>query len=401
MQLKGKRILLGVTGSIAAYKIPLLARLLVKEGAELKVVLTQTATDFVTCQTLSVITGKPVYTSFYNDEGMWYNHVDLGIWADFMLIAPASANTIAKMANGFCDNLLLSVYLSARCPVMIAPAMDADMFSHSATQENLKKLKNYGHEIIGPDTGELASGLSGWGRMEEPEFIFGKIILHFNREKDFNQKKVLITCGPTREAIDRVRFISNRSSGKMGMALAHEFETRGAIVTVVAGPGVQKPESFTGNFISVESASEMHQICMKLFPASEFIVMAAAVADFTITHPAKDKIKKSTEGSLTLHLALTQDILSEMGKKKKKKQFLAGFALESNNELKNAFSKLEKKNLDMIVLNSMNDAGAGFESDTNRITLIGRNKKKISFPLKSKTEVAKDIADYIKKNHHA
>jgi phosphopantothenoylcysteine decarboxylase/phosphopantothenate--cysteine ligase len=401
MQLKGKRILLGVTGSIAAYKIPLLARLLVKEGAEVKVVMTDSAADFVTSPTLSVITGHPVYTSFYNDHGQWQNHVELGLWADLIVIAPASANTMAKMAYGFCDNLLLAVYLSARCPVMIVPAMDADMFSHQATQENVQKLKLYGHEIIGPANGALASGLKGWGRMEEPELIFGRIILHFSRTKDFRHKKVLITCGPTREAIDPVRFLSNRSSGKMGLALALELEHRGAAVTLIAGPGVPKPENFTGKFIAVESAYDMHQACMDHFPDAHITIMAAAVADFTIAHPEKEKIKKSKEGSLTLRLSPTHDILAEMGKKKKKKQFLAGFALETNNEWKNAVNKLEKKNLDIIILNSMNDAGAGFESDTNKITLIDRNKKKISFPLKSKTEVAKDIADYIKKHHHA
>lgn len=401
MQLKGKCILLGITGSIAAFKIPLLARLLVKEGAEVKVVMTHSAVDFVTPQTLSVITGNPVYSTFYTDEGIWQNHVDLGQWADLMVIAPASANTLAKMAFGFCDNLLLSVYLSARCPVMIAPAMDADMFSHPATQENLRRLKSFKHEIIGPAMGELASGLTGWGRMEEPELIFGKIILHFNSHKDFYKKKVLITCGPTREAIDPVRFISNRSSGKMGLALAREFEKRGAEVTVISGPGVQKPETFAGNFIFVESATDMQRSCMEIFPESEIILMAAAVADFTVTHPEKEKIKKSKSEPLLLELSPAPDILSEMGKKKKKNQFLAGFALESNNEIRNAVNKLEKKNLDMIVLNSLNDAGAGFEFDTNKITILGRNKKKISFPLKSKDEVAKDITDYIKKNHHA
>lgn len=401
MQLKGKRILLGVTGSIAAYKIPMLARLLIKEGAEVKVLLTTSAADFVTPHTLSVITGNPVYSSFYSHDGVWNNHVELGLWADFMVIAPASAHSMAKMAHGLCDNLLLSVYLSARCPVMLAPAMDADMFSHPATQENLKRLKKSGHEIIGPGTGELASGLTGWGRMEEPEFIFGKIILHFSFQKDFYQKKVLITCGPTRESIDPVRFLSNRSSGKMGIALALEFENRGGDVTLIAGPGVQKPESFSGKFISVESASDMYQTCMENFPDAEIIIMAAAVADFTIAAPAKEKIKKSKGESFILNLSPAPDILSEMGKKKRKKQFLAGFALESNNELKNAVNKLEKKNLDMIVLNSINDAGAGFESDSNKITIIGRSKKKNSFPLKLKKEVAKDIADYIKKNHHA
>lgn len=401
MQLKGKRILLGVTGSIAAYKIPLLVRLLVKEGAEVKVIMTASATDFVTVQTLAVISNNPVYTSFYTEKGMWQNHVDLGLWADLMIIAPASANTLAKMANGLCDNLLLAVYLSARCPVMIAPAMDADMFSHPATQENLKKCNAFNHIIIGPAMGELASGLNGWGRMEEPEFIFGKIVMHFNRDKDFNQKRVLITCGPTREAIDPVRFLSNRSSGKMGLAIADEFENRGADVTIIAGPGVAKPESFTGHFITVETASQMHKAGMECFENADIIIMAAAVADFTVANPDKEKIKKSKTDGLTLNLSPTVDILSDMGKKKKKKQFLAGFALESNNELKNAVKKLENKNLDMIVLNSINDEGAGFESVTNKITIIGKNKKKISFPLKSKSEVAKDIADYIKKNLHA
>lgn len=401
MQLKGKRILLGITGSIAAYKIPLLARLLVKEGAEVKAILTPAAGDFVTPQTLSVITGNPVYTSFYTAEGTWQNHVEAALWADLIVIAPATANTLAKMAHGLCDNFLLSVYLSAQCPVMIAPAMDADMFCHVTTRENISKLKARNHEIIGPANGELASHLTGWGRMEEPEFIFGKIILHFNRAKDFFQKKVLITCGPTHEAIDPVRYISNRSTGKMGLELAREFESRGATVTLIAGPGVKKPDPFSGKFISIETAAEMHQHCLNQFPHHEIIVMAAAVADFTVAAPQKEKMKKNKGKSMILELSPTADILKEMGKMKKKKQFLAGFALETDNEISNAMEKLKSKNLDMIVLNSLKDDGAGFGHDTNKITILTRRKNKISFPLKSKTEVARDIVDFIKENYHA
>ncbi len=397
MQLTGKRILLGITGSIAAYKTPLLARLLVKEGAEVKVVMSPSAADFVTPHTLAVITGHPVYSSFYSKDGTWINHVELANWADVMVIAPASSHTMAKMACGLCDNLLMATYLAARCPIMVVPAMDAEMFNHPATLASLKKLESFNHLIIGPAVGELASGLYGPGRMEEPEFIFGKIILHFTAGKDFAGKQVLITCGPTREAIDPVRYISNRSSGKMGLALAGAFINRGASVMLIVGPGVNVPNSLKARCLYVESAQEMYRACMKWFARADIIIMAAAIADFTIARPRKEKIAKRGKRSLLLRLSPTPDILAAMGKKKKKNQFLAGFALESRNGIKNALHKLVSKNLDLIVLNSLREEGAGFESDTNKVTLIGRDRKKFSLPLKSKIEVANEIADYIKK----
>ncbi|MCC6384093.1 MAG: bifunctional phosphopantothenoylcysteine decarboxylase/phosphopantothenate--cysteine ligase CoaBC [Bacteroidia bacterium] len=401
MQLTGKRILIGVTGSIAACKIPELVRLLIKEGAEVRVVMTPSSSDFVTPQTLSVLSRQAVYSKFYHPDGSWVNHVELGLWAELLVIAPASAHSIAKMANGICDNLLLSVYLSARCPVLIAPAMDMDMFLHHSTQRNLKMLVSYGHQLTGPSKGELASGLEGPGRMEEPEIIFSKILQYFTGLQKKRKKKVLISCGPTREAIDPVRFISNRSSGKMGLALASEFEKYGYSVTVVAGAGVEKPASLNAEFISVETASQMYQACMNFFPLSNIIIMAAAVADYTILEPEKNKIKKEGKKAFQLTLSPTVDILSEMGKRKTRQQFLVGFALESNNEEKNAVRKLKEKNLDMIVLNSLNDKGAGFEIDTNKITIISRNKKKVSFSLKLKTEVASDIFSFIQQQVHA
>jgi phosphopantothenoylcysteine decarboxylase/phosphopantothenate--cysteine ligase len=400
MQLTGKRILLGITGSIAAYKTPLLARLLVKEGAEVKVVMSSSAADFVTPHTLAVITRHPVYSSFYTTDGTWINHVELAYWADLMVIAPASVHTMAKMACGLCDNLLMATYMAARCPVMIVPAMDAEMFNHPSTLANIKKLQSFNHMFIGPAVGELASGLHGPGRMEEPEFIFGKIILHFTAGKDFAGKQVLITCGPTREAIDPVRYISNRSSGKMGLALAQAFVNRGASIMLIAGPGVQIPEHLKGRYLQVESAREMHRACMKWFPQADIVIMAAAVADYTMAQPQKEKINRTEKRSLLLRLSPTPDILAEMGKKKKKNQFLVGFALESGQGLQNALRKLENKNLDLIVLNSLRDEGAGFETDTNKVTLIGRDRKKILLPLKSKMEVANEIADYIKKKIH-
>lgn len=398
MQLSGKKILLGVTGSIAAYKTAELVRLFVKEGADVKVVMTPASQDFTTPLTLSTVSKNPVYTKFINDaNGTWTNHVELGLWADIFLVAPASANSIAKFANGICDNLLTAVYLSAKCPVFIAPAMDLDMLKHQSTQNNFSKLKKYGNQIIGPASGELASGLIGEGRMEEPELIFANILFELTRNEDFKGKKVLVTAGPTQEAIDPVRYISNHSSGKMGFAIAEEFARRGAKVVLVAGPGNLQPVHYNIKHVKIVSAAEMHKICLKEFPSSEITVMAAAVADFTPATQSKSKIKKANQTDASvIELKPTTDILSEMGAKKKKGQLLAGFALETNDEIENAEKKLKIKNLDFIVLNSMRDMGAGFNSETNKITIIEKNKKPAHYPLKSKAEVAADIVNKIK-----
>jgi len=389
--LKGKKILLGVTGSIAAYKAAFLVRLLVKEGAEVKVLMTNSAKDFITPLTLSVLSKNPVLSEFTNGEkGEWNNHVELGLWADLFLIAPASANTIAKMANGICDSLLLAVYLSARCPVYVAPAMDVDMLKHKATTDNLERIASFGNFIIDPADGELASGLTGEGRMEEPE----KILAFLNGAKETPQplrkKKVLITAGPTYEKIDAVRFIGNRSSGKMGFALAEAFARDGADVTLVTGPTSLITHNHAIKKISVESADEMYSACMKLFDDADITVMSAAVGDYKPEHVANGKIKKK-EDELSLKLVKTKDILAELGERKKKKQVLVGFALETDNENANAKEKLGKKNLDFIVLNSLNNEGAGFTYDTNKITIIDKQNIMKEFALKPKSEVAKDI----------
>jgi phosphopantothenoylcysteine decarboxylase/phosphopantothenate--cysteine ligase len=395
MYLRGKKIILGVTGSIAAYKTPLLVRLLVKAGAEVRVVMTKDATSFVTPLTLSTVSKNPVYRDFSNAKtGEWVNHVAMGLWADLIVLAPLSANTLAKMAHGFCDNLLMAIFLSARCPVLVAPAMDLDMWKHSATMENLAKTKKSGVMVLAPAHGELASGLTGEGRMEEPENIFHSINEFFEKNLPLKNKRVLVTAGPTYEKIDAVRFIGNRSSGKMGFAIAEEFAALGADVTLVSGPSEQVVKSSSVQRINVESAASMHDACFNVFNRMDIVVMCAAVADYTVSEPSFAKMKKK-EDQISLSLVPTRDILAEMGKSKGKNQFLAGFALETDHELENARLKIKKKNLDLIVLNSLRDTGAGFGHDTNKITLIDNKLKESPFDLSSKEIAAKNIVRYI------
>ncbi len=393
--LKGKKILIGITGSIAAYKIPFLIRLLVKEEAEVRILLSQAARDFVTPLTLSTLTGNPVITDFFEEKtGEWSSHVELGNWADLYLIAPVTANTLGKMANGLADNLLVATYLAAKCPVFIAPAMDLDMFRHSSTGKNIEILKSFGNQIIQPASGELASGLCGVGRMEEPEKIMDILNSFFETKQDFKGKKVLISAGPTYEAIDPVRFIGNHSSGKMGYAIAKEFADRGAIVELVSGPVNISLEHHNIHISNVTSAKEMHKACLSHFESADITVMTAAIADYTPKSVADEKIKKKGE-TLTIDLKPTVDILAELGKRKRNNQILVGFALETENETNNALVKLNKKKLDLIVLNSLKDKGAGFGYDTNMIKLIGKGEDIQEFDLKSKNEVAKDILDRI------
>lgn len=394
MCLQGKNIILGITGSIAAYKAAALSRLLVKEGANVKVVMTPLAKEFITPLTMATLCKSPIMVDFYNPEnGDWNSHVSLGLWADLYLIAPASANTIGKMAAGIADNLLLTTYLSAKCPVVIAPAMDLDMYRHPATQRNLEVLKGYGNLIIEPESGELASGLTGKGRMEEPEVIVAFLRRYFT-PKDMSGKNVLITAGPTYEKIDPVRFIGNFSSGKMGFALAEEFAGRGASVTLITGP-VALSVSHPGiKRIDVVSASEMHDETVKLFPDSNIALMCAAVADFTPHIPEDQKIKRGGE-NLSLELSPTKDIAAVLGKMKTDRQLLVGFALETQDEIPNALSKLKRKNLDLIVLNSLKDKGACFGGDNNKVTIIDRDNNQTVYELKPKSGVAGDIADKI------
>ncbi|MEI9918248.1 MAG: bifunctional phosphopantothenoylcysteine decarboxylase/phosphopantothenate--cysteine ligase CoaBC [Bacteroidota bacterium] len=393
--LKGRKILLGVTGSIAAYKAAVLTRLLVKEEAEVKVVMTNPATDFVTPLTFSTLSKNPVYTKFFKeDNGEWNNHVELGLWADAIVIAPASANTIAKMANGICDNLLLACYLSARCPVFFAPAMDLDMMKHPTTQSNLSKLESFGVKMLEPGFGELASGLIGIGRMAEPEEIVHQLTIHFATTETLKGKKALVTAGPTHEAIDPVRFIGNNSSGKMGYAIAEVLASRGAQVELVSGPTHLTTTHPNITVTKVTSAEEMYVACSSVFPKMDITVLSAAVADFRPTVKADQKIKKG-EGGLTLELTKTYDIAAELGKIKKAGQIMVGFALETQKEKENAEKKLASKNFDFIVLNSLQDAGAGFGHDTNKVTIIGRNHVVKEFSLKSKKEVAIDIVNSI------
>lgn len=395
VRLKGKHILIGVTGSIAAYKAATLIRLLVKEGAEVKVVMTPLAKEFITPLTLATLSKNPILVDFFNPEnGDWNSHVDLGLWSDLYLIAPASANTIAKMATGVADNLLLTTYLSARCPVMVAPAMDLDMYSHQATQHNIKILQSRGDIIIEAATGELASGLSGKGRMEEPENILEQVVSFFLSSQRLSGVRVLVTSGPTLEHIDPVRFIGNHSSGKMGNAIALELARQGAVVDLVSGPVPQHPSHPNINIHKVTSAAEMFNAALALFEKSNVAILAAAVADFTAENVATQKIKRQGD-ELILKLKPTNDIAAHLGKVKKNNQLLIGFALETTNEMENAKAKLERKNLDMIVLNSMNDPGAGFGSDTNKVTFIKRNGQVIPFDTKPKEVVAKDIANAI------
>ncbi|UTW61049.1 bifunctional phosphopantothenoylcysteine decarboxylase/phosphopantothenate--cysteine ligase CoaBC [bacterium SCSIO 12741] len=395
--LKGRKILLCVTGSIAAYKSAALTRLLVKAGAEVRVVMTHSASEFITAPTLATLSKNPVLSDFYTDKdsGTWTNHVDLGLWADLMLVAPASANTLAKMASGISDNLLLTTYLSARCPVWVCPAMDLDMYAHSSTQRNLETLRNSGVRVIDAQDGELASGLEGKGRMEEPENIVQAIVDWWGVDSFLQDKTVLITAGPTYEPIDPVRFIGNRSSGKMGYALAEAAANLGARVVLVSGPVQVKAEHPSIEVVPVETAAEMYQEAVSRFNSSDVAILAAAVADYTPEQVADQKIKKES-GAPELKLTKTRDILAELGGKKTESQTLIGFALETNDEESNAWKKLKNKNLDFIVLNSLRDPGAGFSVDTNKITILDKNQNKTSFDLKSKTEVASDIINYLK-----
>ena len=392
--LKGKKIILGITGSIAAYKACYIIRGLIRQGAEVQVVITPAGKEFITPITLSALTSKPVISEFFAQrDGTWNSHVDLGLWADAMLIAPATASTIGKMANGIADNMLITTYLSAKAPVFVAPAMDLDMYAHPATQKNLEILRSYGNHIIEPGTGELASHLVGKGRMEEPENIICHLEMYFAaKEGDLVGKTVMITAGPTYEKIDPVRFIGNYSSGKMGFALAEECARRGAQVTLIAGPVQLKTQHSRIRRIDVESAGEMSVASKKYFAEADAGILCAAVADFRPEVVADKKIKREKEEELTLHLQATEDIAASLGALKGKNQLLVGFALETNNEQQNAEGKLERKNFDFIVLNSLNDAGAGFRYDTNKISIIDR-KGRTDYPLKSKTEVAQDIID--------
>jgi phosphopantothenoylcysteine decarboxylase/phosphopantothenate--cysteine ligase len=391
MRLSGKHIILGVTGSIAAYKAAILLRCLVKEGAEVQVVMTPAAKEFITAVTMSALSGKPVASGFFSvNDGSWYSHVDMGQWADLMLIAPATASTLGKMAHGICDNLLITTYMSAKCPVIVAPAMDLDMFRHPANLSNIEILRSYGNLIIEPAEGELASGLYGKGRMEEPENILEEVVKFFDQKKKLLNRHFLITAGPTYEKIDPVRFIGNYSSGKMGYAIADALTAAGAKVILVSGPVQIKNTNPEITVIPVESASEMHEHCVRIFPEMDGAVMCAAVSDFTTESYSGTKIKRE-KNDLTLHLKPTPDIAAALGKLKTDKQLLIGFALETSDELANAYSKLKRKNLDLIILNSLNDRGAGFGVDTNKITMIGQDNNPAFFELKSKTEVADDI----------
>lgn len=394
--LKGKHIILGVTGSIAAYKAASLVRLLVKEGAEVKVVMTPLAKEFITPLTMATLSKNPILVDFYNPEnGDWHSHVALGLWADLYLIAPASANTIGKMAAGIADNLLLTTYLSAKCPVVVAPAMDLDMYRHPATQRNLEVLRSYGNMIVEPESGELASGLVGKGRMEEPERIAEFVKEYFQGRQDLQGKKVLVTAGPTYEKIDPVRFIGNYSSGKMGFALAEELAGRGAKVVLVAGPVDLSVRHPAIRRVDVESAAEMRDAAVAEFPKCDAAILSAAVADFTPKTRTDEKIKRGKE-DMRLELVPTHDIAADLGRMKRHGQVLAGFALETNDEENNALSKLRRKNFDFIVLNSLNDKGAGFGVDTNKVTIIDKEENKREYALKSKREVAGDIVDKLK-----
>ncbi len=395
--LTGKKILIGITGSIAAYKIPLLVRLLKKDGADVRVVMTPSAKDFVTSLTLSTLSGNPVLTHGFDQEtGKWDSHVELGLWADLFVVAPASANTMAKMAHGIADNYLLTVYLSAKCPVMFAPAMDLDMYKHQATQQNIKTLIERGCVFIAPSSGELASGLCGEGRMEEPQKIYEKIKSFFKTKLNFSGKKVLITAGPTYEAIDPVRFIGNHSSGLMGVEIARAFADQGAEVTLVLGPSNISPNRKNINLIPVTSAKEMYEAVMAFFPKTDIAVLSAAVADFRPEIVADQKIKKNPDNdTFTIKLVKTEDILKSVGKIKAENQTIVGFALETENGLENAKKKLHTKNIDLIVLNEMNESGVGFKTKTNKISIITKEDKVTSYELKQKSEVATDILNAI------
>ena len=396
--LQGKKIVIGITGSIAAFKIPFLIRLLVKEKAEIQVIMTPSAHHFVTPLTLSTLSVHEVITEPFDPKtGQWNSHVDLGTWADLMLFAPVSANTLGKFAHGIADNFLTTVYLSAKCPVFIAPAMDLDMYKHPSTSDNIRILSSFGNHIIEPQVGELASGLSGAGRMEEPENILHILSSFLKKKNDLGGKRVLITAGPTYEAIDPVRYIGNHSSGRMGYALAEECAFRGGEVTLISGPSNLLVSSPSVHRIDIVNADEMRLRCLEYSEFSDIIIMAAAIADFTPEKVAKQKIKKGLNPNdlFSLKLKSTVDVLAEMGKRKKKGQLLVGFALETEKELVHAREKMKNKNLDFIVLNSLRDEGSGFGHNTNKVTIIGKSGKPSLFPLKQKTCVAADIVDYL------
>ena len=400
--LKGKKILLGVTGGIAAYKTASLVRLFIKAGAHVQVVMTPASKDFVTPLTLSTLSKNPIYSEFYNEEdenALWNNHVELGLWADLMLIAPATANTLAKMANGNCDNLLMATYLSAKCPVYFAPAMDLDMYKHPTSIDNFHKLQLFGNIMIPAESGELASGLSGEGRMAEPEHIISFLENDILQKLPLKGKKILITAGPTYEAIDPVRFIGNHSSGKMGFDIANEAALLGAEVILISGPTHLNANNSGIKLIRVQSAQEMFEQCHLYFHSVDVAIAAAAVADYKPKVVANQKIKK-TENNFSIELEKTKDILASLGEIKKH-QFLIGFALETENEIAHAKLKIQKKNLDLIVLNSLNDAGAGFGKATNKVTFIDKSFRIEPMPLKSKEEVAKDILNKIIQQNHA
>lgn len=391
--MKGKKIVLGITGSIAAYKAAVLTRLLIKKGAEVQIVITPAGKEFITPITLSALTSKPVISEFFSQrDGTWHSHVDLGLWADAMVIAPATASTIGKMAHGIADNMLVTTYLSMKAPVFVAPAMDLDMFAHPSTQHNLDILRSYGNHIIEPASGELASHLVGKGRMEEPEKIVEALENFFAKQEDLKGKKVMITAGPTYEKIDPVRFIGNYSSGKMGYALAEVCAERGAEVTLISGPVNLNVSHPNIHRIDVESAEQMYQAAKEAYAQADAGILCAAVADFTPEQTADHKIKREKD-DLVLRLKPTQDIAAALGKEKKPHQLLVGFALETNDEILHAQDKLVRKNFDFIVLNSLNDKGAGFRCDTNKITIIDNAGGVTSYPLKTKREVACDIVN--------
>ena len=393
--LKGKHIVLGITGSIAAYKSCILARLLIKAGAEVQIVITPAGKEFITPVTLSALTSHPVISEFFAQrDGSWHSHVDLGLWADAMIIAPATASSIGKMAHGIADNMLITTYLSMKAPVFVAPAMDLDMFKHPATQANLQTLRSYGNHIIEPGEGELASHLVGKGRMEEPENIVEAVERFFTEQEaplPLEGKHILLTAGPTHEKLDAVRFIGNYSSGKMGYALAEACADLGAEVTLVSGPVSLSITHPKVKVVEVTSAAEMYDACITAFPKADAAILCAAVADFTPASVAKEKIKREETGDMMLHLTPTRDIAAALGLRKKVDQRLVGFALETNDEEQHALGKLKRKNLDFIVLNSLRDTGAGFAYDTNKITILASDGQRTEFPLKSKKEVAQDI----------
>ncbi len=393
MLLKGKKIVVAVTGSIAAYKIPHFVRLLVKAGAEVQVLLTTSASQFVSALTLATVSGKDALMDVA-DGATWNNHVMLGLWADVMIIAPCSANSLAKLANGLCDNIVCAVYLSARCPVYIAPAMDEDMWKHPSTKANIARLQSYGNHIIPTEYGALASGLTGEGRMAEPETMVRILENQFDTQLPLRGLKALVTAGPTYERIDPVRFIGNFSTGKMGVAIATALANKGALVTLIAGPGVQHTNNTNISIVDVESAADMYNATMVIANDTDILVLAAAVADYRPDEIAANKIKKGDSG-LVLHLTKTTDILASLGKIKAPNQTLVGFALETENEVEHAIKKLGDKNADMIVLNSLRDAGAGFGHDTNKVTLLSKTHPTVSLPLQSKKEVAIAITEHI------